>query len=735
MRRRIWAPIVGFVLVFIAVFFGVQFFTKTGLFRVPGVVIYDESLGDELVGELSAIFTDEVDLDKDVKISIRNTLDFTELKENEVLYEILVPVANFYSTETDIEVGSVDELFNNCMDCTYKMISVKNLDNNVKLLKINGKYYLDDFKSGAVFYILTFESDRFKQEIKPLISDFKKRDFPTAETTLTLAQTGVTALSRGMNAKLYSVGNAEYFAENIKDYLSSFDLTHTSNESSFTDFANTRNICSDKRFINTLTAIGLDIVELTGNHNQDCGDQAAIETIDIYNEKGIKIVGGGKTAEEAAQPLEIDQKNNHVTMLAFNLSTGGATYDNTPGANQYYEETAAAQIKAAKDRGDTVIVDIQYYECAAYASTYEDPICDYANSAAGDQIGFFRHLIDLGADVVVGTSAHQPQTFEVYGDGVIYYGLGNLFFDQVWWPGTTRSLILVHHIYNSKILQTEIVPTVYGSEMQTRLTDEETTKWFLNRLINARPTPAAGSNDLQGVLNSWTRSTGGGKGAIFYDLDSGQVLASYNPDEKFATASIYKLFVVYEGYRRLQNGTWNGEDRADSTGKTIAKCLDLAIRESNSACAETLWGMIGRDALDAAVQNDFGLPSVTVGSLSATPREIMLMMKRFYEHPEITDENLVAIIKDSFLNQPPSHGLCSGPCNWRQGLPSGFSNKVKVYNKVGWNFNGSIWTIYDDAAIIEFPEKDRRIIAVVMTSGIHYNKIRDLATQIENVIK
>ena len=735
MRRRIWAPIAGFVLIFVAVFFGVQFFTKTGLFRVPGAVIYDESLGDELISELSAIFTDEVDLDRDVTISIRDTLELSGLKENEVLYEVLVPVANFYSTETNVEVGSTDELFNNCEDCIYKMISVRNLDHTVKLLKINGKYYLDDFKSGAVFYILTFESDRFKQEIEPLISEFKNRDFPTSETTLTLAQTGVTALSRGMNAKLYSVGNAEYFAENIKDYLSSFDLTHTSNESSFTDFANTRNICSDKRFINTLTAIGLDIVELTGNHNQDCGDQAAIETIDVYNEKGIKIVGGGKTAEEAAKPLEIDQKDNHVTMLAFNLSTGGATYDNTPGANQYYEETAAAQIKAAKERGDTVIVDIQYYECAAYASTYEDPICDYADSAAGDQIGFFRHLIDLGADVVVGTSAHQPQTFERYGDGVIYYGLGNLFFDQVWWPGTTRSLILVHHIYNDKILQTEIVPTVYGDEMQTRLMDEETVKWFLNRLINARPTPAAGSDDLQGVLNSWVRSTGGSKGAIFYDLDSGQVLASYNPDEKFATASIYKLFVVYEGYRRLQNGTWNGEDRAGSTGKTIAQCLDLAIRESNSACAETLWGMIGRDTLDAAVQNDFELPSVTVGSLSATPREIMLMMKRFYEHPEITDENLVATIKDSFLNQPPSYGLCSGPCNWRQGLPSGFSDKVKVYNKVGWNFNGSIWTIYDDAAIIEFPEKDRRIIAVVMTSGVHYNKIRDLATQIENVIK
>ena len=89
--------------------------------------------------------------------------------------------------------------------------------------------------------------------------------------------------------------------------------------------------------------------------------------------------------------------------------------------------------------------------------------------------------------MVVGTSAHQPQTFELYGDGVIYYGLGNLFFDQVWWPGTTRSLILSHYFYKGKHLQTKVVPTVYDSAMQTKLMDEETTKWFLERLIKVRP--------------------------------------------------------------------------------------------------------------------------------------------------------------------------------------------------------------------------------------------------------
>ena len=226
---------------------------------------------------------------------------------------------------------------------------------------------------------------------------------------------------------------------------------------------------------------------MTDHDNVDCGAQAAIDTVETYLNNGMKIVGGGRNAEEAYVPLRITEKGTNITFLAFNQSTGGATYGSRPGANQYYEEVIGPQIQDAKKQGDFVIVDIQYYECNAYASTYEDPICDRANSSAGDQIGLFRHIIDLGADVVVGTSAHQPQTFEVYGNGVIYYGLGNLFFDQVWWPGTTRSLVLAHYFYNGKLLQTKMVPTVYGNEMQTRLLDKETSVWFLNRLASVHP--------------------------------------------------------------------------------------------------------------------------------------------------------------------------------------------------------------------------------------------------------
>lgn len=481
-RRRRKRNVVWFMLGFIVVgaiaFVGIQWVTKTGIFHVPGVVYYDDSLRQDELEKLQAIFTDEVKLDKDVHISAENSQVRPEPTEGEFLYEVLVPVTNFYDTRNDT---------NEITEGEVEVIPINELDFTKKLLAIDGKYYLDNYSEGAYFRTIKFSSEKYIEEIAPLVEKTFTVQYPDKDTVLTFAQTGVTALARGMNEKLYQVSDAKYFAEKIGEYLAGFDLTHTSNESSFSDSATKSNICSDKRFIDTLKAIGLDIVELTGNHNQDCGNVAARETIDVYNENHISIVGGGKTAKEAAVPLEISKKGTDITMLAYNLSTGGATLDETPGANQYDEENAADEIAAAKERDDFVIVDIQYYECSAYASEYEDPTCDSADSSAGDQIGVFRHLIDLGADVVVGTSAHQPQTYELYGDGVIYYGLGNLFFDQIWWPGTTRSLVLEHYFYDGKLLQTRVVPTVYDENMQTEIMDATTAQWYLKRLIAARP--------------------------------------------------------------------------------------------------------------------------------------------------------------------------------------------------------------------------------------------------------
>ena len=242
--------------------------------------------------------------------------------------------------------------------------------------------------------------------------------------------------------------------------------------------------------------------------------------------------------------------------------------------------------------------------------------------------------------------------------------------------------------------------------------------------------------NLQPLVNSWATSTGGEKGIIIYDLDRSEVIGEYNADEVFETASLYKLFVVYEGYRLVDGGEWDGMEVIDYRGYTIQQCLDLAIRESDSTCAEQLRQKMGRDNLDESIRSRYGIDVIT-SALVASPREIMEMLKVYYLHREVRDAGLVEQMKDSLLNQPVTI------YDWRQGLPSGFSDAVVVYNKVGWNYelndaedenSGGHWTIYNDAAILDFTERGRHFIVVVMTSEVPFWKIRQFGTAIEQSI-
>lgn len=236
--------------------------------------------------------------------------------------------------------------------------------------------------------------------------------------------------------------------------------------------------------------------------------------------------------------------------------------------------------------------------------------------------------------------------------------------------------------------------------------------------------------DFQPVVDAWVKTVGGNKSILIYDLNLNKAVGSYNVDEDYNTASLYKLFVVYEGYKRVENGTWDGNARAGSTGKTILKCLDLAVRESHSPCAESLWNMIGHAELDAIIKNEWAITNSDISHLTSNVGDIMKILKRFYEHPDFNNQALLDTMWDSFLNQPDT------TYEWRQGLPRGFT-KASVYNKVGWDYNanGKYWNIYHDAAIVKFPMEDgttRNFLVVVMSNKIDFKDIRRFGTELES---
>ena len=55
---------------------------------------------------------------------------------------------------------------------------------------------------------------------------------------------------------------------------------------------------------------------------------------------------------------------------------------------------------------------------------------EYSPKSNAQQVAFARAAIDAGASVVVGHHPHVTQPWERYGQGVIFYSLGNLVFDQ-----------------------------------------------------------------------------------------------------------------------------------------------------------------------------------------------------------------------------------------------------------------------------------------------------------------
>ena len=377
------------------------------------------------------------------------------------------------------------------------LIEKEDLNKDFKLLKYDGKYYLDTFDGGIAISLglsstdenvnVSFVSNIIKKNLSLNSEDFN------SENVAKVNMTGVTALARRVAQAMAVRNDYDYPAEKIASFLSDADLTHTSNEISFVDGCTTYSgmrFCSNPKSIETLKAIGADLIELTGNHNNDFGSSNNTMTIESYIDAGIGYFGGGWDDEDASQAYIVEIDGTSIAFLGYNyydstVGNPGALASSThAGANSYSDEKVKRNIGDLRDEVDIIIVDFQFQECYSYPSS--DVIYPVCYKPITNQSNVFRKAIDYGADIVVGTQAHQPQTYELYGDGVIFYGLGNLFFDQSMWIGTRQGMILTHYFKDGQLIQTKITPTIYDSSLQVEVADSDDADLLLELLKTAR---------------------------------------------------------------------------------------------------------------------------------------------------------------------------------------------------------------------------------------------------------
>ena len=403
--------------------------------------------------------------------------------------------------DADITVldGGIDSLVAKLKesDDNIGLLSFDSLDYRVKIIPFNEKYYLDD-QEGAVkfrFYSSVKPEDELIISIIGIHMGFGGSGVMQKSLLTKLNMGGVVAIARNLAFKMEAAKENDYAAKYIGDFLADADLTHVSNEVSFVPGCTpTRSMafCSNPKYIETLKKSGVDIVELTGNHNNDYGAKYSASTIETYKELGWDYFGGGLDLEDARKILYKEVNGTKIAFLGYNYydsilnNPGPLAGTNKSGANPYSEEKLKRDIEEAKKNADVVITSFQFQECYCYPDgDVIFPPC-YKPVAVPDQRGTFKKAIDLGADIVVGTQAHQPQTYELYKDGVIFYGLGNLFFDQYIWIGTRQGLVLTHYFYEGKYIQTKVVPIYMDKDFRVRLATKEQSDLLLKLLRDAR---------------------------------------------------------------------------------------------------------------------------------------------------------------------------------------------------------------------------------------------------------
>ncbi len=366
------------------------------------------------------------------------------------------------SQETLVDVAWADQP-------AYAIVPFDELEPRWKVLELDGispirNTFVAEEYGLQVRFGLNGSSQAIEQFLR--LVDWPTTNRDPARLTI-LAMTGVTALTRGTAAKMDSQG-VDYPGLLVGDWLRDADLTHVSNEVSFAEscptpdpFTADMRFCSAPKNLTLLEDVGVDLVELTGNHVNDWGNEALLYTLDLYQARNWPTFGGGRNLDEALRAVTLEHNGNLIAFLGCN-PTGPAqawATENSPGAAPCDTETLYAEVERLRADGYNVVFTFQWFEGTALLPAQRDA---------------FREVIDAGADIVSGSQAHQPMGFDFYNGGFIHYGLGNLFFDQMQSLALRQEFIDLHVFYDGRHISTELRTALLEDYAQPRpMTAEE----------------------------------------------------------------------------------------------------------------------------------------------------------------------------------------------------------------------------------------------------------------------
>lgn len=365
----------------------------------------------------------------------------------------------------------------------WMIVPFEELQPEFKVISIDGISPLDDNFDPSKYSLSLPVGVRLNatdREIDPalLSSLLPESNYKPGQLT-SLIMTGVTAMARD-TAFVMSTECVLYPGTNIRKVMRAADLTHISNEVSFFENCPLPDpdyegfiFCSDPEYIDLLADLGTDIVELTGNHNNDVRAIYKVDSVpyslDLYRKNDMQWYAGGTNLTNAKAPLKIEHNGNKLAFVGCNSYgpyMAWATDDSSGSAPCEDWEWIKQSVAALKLEGYLPIVTLQFQE-------------EYLYTATSLAIRDFRPLAEAGAVIVNGSQSHVGKALEFYSDALIQYGLGNLFFDQPGFYITYDGFIQKHFFYQGRHISTQLLTITLEDTAKPRfMTDDERAKFL-----------------------------------------------------------------------------------------------------------------------------------------------------------------------------------------------------------------------------------------------------------------
>jgi poly-gamma-glutamate capsule biosynthesis protein CapA/YwtB (metallophosphatase superfamily) len=282
---------------------------------------------------------------------------------------------------------------------------------------------------------------------------------------LTLALIGDVMLGRGVNVALKNMRPRDMWG-NVLPHLMQADLRIANLECALTRHSQpwTR---TWKRFhfraepgaVRFLQAARIDACSLANNHILDFEARGLCDTLHTLDAAGIRHAGAGINASEAATPVLLEVHGSsprRVALLAFTDNEPDfAASDQYPGTN-YLEVSLQADTQArvaeaiaqARAQGADWVVVSNHWG----ANFVERPTADFRR--------FAQRMIELGADVYYGHSAHICQGIEIHRGKPILYDTGDFIDDYAVDPvlRNDRSCLFKLIFADGRLTRIELIP-------------------------------------------------------------------------------------------------------------------------------------------------------------------------------------------------------------------------------------------------------------------------------------